>query len=62
MDVVVTPGTARGRPGLALHPWRGHWLTQATGGLLVALIVLEGVATLWSGSYGTAIEAGGHSS
>jgi hypothetical protein len=54
VDVVVTLGMARGRPGLALHPWRGHWLTEATGVLLVGLIVLGGAAELWSGDYAIA--------
>jgi hypothetical protein len=51
VDVVVTLGTARGRSGLAVHPWRGHWLTQATAVLIVGLIVLGGGAELTSGDY-----------
>ena len=51
VHVVITQGMARGRPGLALHPWRGHRPTDATGVLLVGLIVLGGAAELWSGHY-----------
>ncbi|TCM47901.1 hypothetical protein [Kribbella sp. VKM Ac-2568] len=50
-DVVVTLGTARGRSGLAVHPWRGHWTTQAMGGLIIGLIVLMGLWEIGSSNY-----------
>ena len=50
-DAVVTLGTARGRPGLAVHPWRGHWVSGAVGRLLLALLVLWGLSRIGSNTY-----------
>lgn len=44
----VTVGTARGRPGMAVHPWRGHWFATAVGWLLLALFVLAGLSAIGS--------------
>lgn len=51
-EAVITLGEARGRPGLAIHPWRGgHWLTTAVGRLLLALIVLFALSAIESSNY-----------
>jgi hypothetical protein len=50
-DEVVTHGRARGRPGLAVHPWRGHWVSGAVGWLLLGLLVLWGLLAMGSNSY-----------
>lgn len=50
-EAVVTLGSARGRPGLAVHPGRGHWITKATAGLIIGLIVLLGLWEIRSANY-----------
>ncbi len=47
-EVVVTVGTVRGQRGLAIHPWRGHWLTAAVACLMIALILVWGVSQIGS--------------
>ena len=42
-EAVIQVGTVRGRAGLAVHPWRGHWLQIAVGWLLFALLVVWGL-------------------
>ena len=54
-DAVVTLGTARGRPGLAVHPWRGHWVSGAVGWLLLALLVLWGLSLIGSNTYAAGV-------
>jgi hypothetical protein len=54
-EAVVTLGSARGRPGLAIHPWRGHWFATAVGWLLLALIVLFGLYELKVHNYYAAV-------
>ena len=47
-EAVIQVGTVRGRAGLAVHPWRGHWLQIAVGWLLLALLVVWGLSFLGS--------------
>ena len=51
---VVTSGAARGLPGLAIHPARGHPLTLVTGWLMVVGVALLGVYSLGRSGYAAA--------
>ena len=53
-DVVIL-GSARGRSGLAIHPWRGHWFATSVSWLLLALIVFFGLYALSSSNYAAAM-------
>ena len=50
-EAVITIGSARGRPGLAIHPWRGHSSTTAVAWLLLALILIFGLYEIGRSNY-----------
>jgi hypothetical protein len=54
-EAVVTVGTARGRRGLAIHPWRGHWFTNAVAWLLLAMLVTWGLSQIGSNNFAAAV-------
>jgi hypothetical protein len=41
---VVTPGSAAGQPGLAIHPDRGHRFMPAVGGLITVGVLALGAS------------------
>ncbi|WP_404386472.1 hypothetical protein LL946_07840 [Knoellia locipacati] len=54
VDDVITRGSARGRDGLAIHPWRGHPVVLVLGWVLVAGVVALGLWYLPSAPYAAA--------
>ena len=50
-EAVITVGTVGGQRGLAIHPWRGHWLTKAVACLLLGLLVIWGLSQIGSNNY-----------
>ncbi|TQM57381.1 hypothetical protein [Humibacillus xanthopallidus] len=45
-ESVITTGTARGRTGMAVHPWRGHPHIMVAGWLMVVGVAALGVMAL----------------
>ena len=52
---VVATGSAHGRPGMAIHPWRGHRLTVALGWVLALGVTALGLFYLGSSLYAAAL-------
>jgi hypothetical protein len=52
---VVTTGSAHGRPGMAIHPWRGHRLTVVLMWALALGITVLGLYYLGSSLYAAAL-------
>ncbi len=50
-ESVITTGTARGRTGLAVHPWRGHPNIMVAGWIMVAGVAVLGVVALGESGY-----------
>jgi len=46
LESVITTGRARGRTGLALHPWRGHPRIMVAGWIMIAGVAALGVVAL----------------
>lgn len=57
-EAVITVGTVGGQRGLAIHPWRGHWLTKAVAYLLLGLLVIWGLSQIGSNNYAATLFLG----
>jgi len=54
-EEVVTTGSARGRAGMAVHPWRGHRASGPMSWALAAGVTALGLYFLGSSSYAAAV-------
>ena len=48
---VVTTGSAHGRPGMAIHPWRGHRFTVVLAWVLTVGVTILGISYVGSSVY-----------
>lgn len=52
---VVTTGSVHARPGMAIHPWRGHRLTIVLAWVLALGVTIVGLSYLGSSPYAAAL-------
>src|SRR3954447_16937900 len=57
-EEVVTTGSARGRAGMAIHPWRGHRASSPVSWVLAAGVTALGLYFLGSSAYAAAVFIG----
>jgi hypothetical protein len=55
VDEVITSGSARGRQGVAIHPWRGHPATRFLSWVLALAVVALGLSYLGTSPFATAV-------